>query len=198
MGSFEMNCKFRRFYPQTLCCVLVIFVFAIYGCAGLGGQAQAPVEPNESVSPPPPKEAVEIQKSSESKVLEQPYDLESEMPKDDSVGDLESKTERIKPLLPDSFSVEESLEPAVNSTAEYDLGYRVQLAAFTDAEGARDLKKIVMAATGMAVYIDYEDGLYKVRAGDFDTRAEASEARARLTADYPDCWIVRTTVKKTK
>ena len=51
-------------------------------------------------------------------------------------------------------------------------------------------------ALGIAVYIDYEDGLYKVRAGDFATRARASEARAKLAADYPDCWIVRTTIMK--
>ena len=62
----------------------------------------------------------------------------------------------------------------------------------------RDMKKKIMAVAGVAVYIDYEDGLYKVRVGDFATRSAASEARARLSADYPECWIVRTTVMKAK
>ena len=119
------------------------------------------------------------------------------MPEDDSVGEGDAEEESIEPVKSDTFSVEETVEPPAPA-AGYDIGYRVQLAAFAESAAARDLKKKIMAAVGITVYIEYEDGLYKVRVGDFATRAEASEARARLNADYPDCWIVRTTNMKAK
>ena len=119
------------------------------------------------------------------------------MPEDDSVGESEAAEESIEPVKADTFSVEETVEPPA-AAAGYEQGYRVQLAAFAESAGARALKKKVMAAAGIAVYIDYEHGCYKVRGGDFATRDEASEARTTLAADYPDCWIVRTTIIKAK
>jgi cell division septation protein DedD len=173
----------------------VIFLSIAAGCAGTGGDTSpAKVEQQEKV--PPPAE-IKPQPGTKEVAKEEPYDLESEMPEDDSVKEEEKVEESIKPLKADTFSVEETVEPPAEATG-YDLGYRIQLAAFTDPAGARELKKKVMAAAGIAVYIDYEDSLYKVRAGDFATRADAYEARARFTADYPDCWIVRTTIMKTR
>jgi cell division septation protein DedD len=174
----------------------VIFLCLLTGCAGTGGETPAvQAEPQETV-PPPPAE-IKPQPGTAEPAAQETYDLESEMPEDDSVKDEEKAEESIKPIKADTFSVEETVEPPA-AAAGYDLGYRIQLAAFTDPAGARELKKKVMATAGMAVYIDYEDGLYKVRAGDFATRADAYDARARFTADYPDCWIVRTTIMKAR
>jgi cell division septation protein DedD len=186
-----MNRKIRQFYPLTLIAGFVIFVCLTAGCAAPTGTATAvETEPRADVPPPPPGEKP-AQEPAET------YDLESEMPEDDAVAEEEAVVESIEPVREDSFSVEETVQPA-EPAAGYGLGYRVQLAAFNEPAGAREMKKKVMASTGLAVYIDFEDGMYKVRAGDFSTRAEASEARARLSEDFPDCWIVRTTVMMTE
>jgi hypothetical protein len=192
-----MRRRIRQFYPLTAAAAFIIFIGLLAGCAGTSKSTGTPVEQQETVPPPPPKTEQKQAEQQAKPVAEEPYDLESEMPEDDSVGESETAEESIEPVKADTFSVEETVEPAA-PTAAYELGYRVQLAAFAESAGARDLKKKVMAAARIAVYIDYEDGLYKVRAGDFATRAEAAEARTKLAADYPDCWIVRTTVTKAK
>jgi cell division protein FtsN len=191
-----LRSKIRRFYPLAAVVAFIIFISILPGCAGTGRSTQSPVEQREVAKPPARSEADRKTKP-ERHAADVPYDLESEKPEDDSVKSGESTIERIEPVKADTFSVEETVEPPA-AAAGYELGYRVQLAAFAEPAGARDLKKKIMAATGMAAYIDYEDGLYKVRAGDFATRAEALEARAKLATDYPDCWIVRTTVMKAK
>jgi cell division septation protein DedD len=190
-----MRIKIRDIYPLTGAAVLVIFLCLSAGCAGTSGSAGAAAEQEEPVPPPPPKAEAAVE--TVERPADEPYDLESEMPEDDSVDESESAEESIEPVTVDTFSVEETLEPPAPASG-YGLGYRIQLAAFAESAGARDLKKKVMATSRITVYIDYEDGLYKVRAGDFATRAEASEARAKLAADYPDCWIVRTTIMKAK
>lgn len=189
-----MRRRIRQFYPLTAAAAFIIFIGLLAGCAGTSKSTGTPVEQKETVPPPPPKTEHKQAEQGEP-AAEEPYDLESEMPEDDTVGESETAEESIEPVKADTFSVEETVEPAAPSAA-YTLGYRVQLAAFTESAGARDLKKKVMAAARIAVYIDYEGGLYKVRVGDFATRAEAAEARTKLAADYPDCWIVRTTVTK--
>ena len=192
-----MRRKISYFYPLTVTGTFVIFMSLFAGCAGTGRSTGTPVEQQEAVPPPPPQVEMKQEAEKSEPVDDEPYDLESEVPEDDSVGESEAAEESIEPLKADTFAVEETVEPPL-ATTRHELGYRVQLAAFTESAGARDLKKKVMAEAGVAVYIDYEDGLYKVRAGDFATRAEASEARTKLAADYPDCWIVRTTVTKAK
>jgi cell division septation protein DedD len=193
----RLKSKIRHFYPLTATAASIIFICLLAGCAGTGKSTGTTVEQQETVPPPPAQSKVKQGPEPEKPAADEPYDIESEIPEDDSVGERDSAVESIEPVKADTFSVEETVDPPAPATG-YELGYRVQLAAFAESAGARDLKKKVMAAAGVAVYIDYEDGLYKVRAGDFATRAEASEARAKLAADYPDCWIVRTTVMKAK
>jgi hypothetical protein len=48
----------------------------------------------------------------------------------------------------------------------------------------------------MNAYIEYEDGLYKVRAGDFAERTDAAQARSKFAGAYPGSWIVRTTIRR--
>lgn len=191
-----MRSKIRHFYPLTATAAFIIFSSMLAGCAGTGRVSPAQAD-QRSTAPPPAKSEVEQKAEPKKPVADVPYDLESEKPEDDSLKSSESRVESIEPVKADTFSVEETVQPPA-AAAGYEIGYRVQLAAFGESAGARDLKKKIMAAIGMAVYIDYEDGLYKVRAGDFATRAEALEARTKLAQDYPDCWIVRTTVMKAK
>lgn len=192
-----MISKIRHFYPLTATAAFVIFISLLAGCAGTTGSVGTPAGQQEQVPPPPPQGDVRQEAGPDKTAVDMPYDLESEAPEDDSVKEGDAVEESIEPVKADTFSVEETVEPPAPA-AGHELGYRVQLAAFAESAGARDLKKKIVAAAGIAVYIDYEDGLYKVRAGDFTARADASEARARLAADYPDCWIVRTTITKAK
>jgi hypothetical protein len=60
--------------------------------------------------------------------------------------------------------------------------WRVQVGAFQDEERARRLAD-TMRARGLAVVIDQQDDLYKVRVGNFTTRDEAVALQIRLTGD---------------
>lgn len=120
------------------------------------------------------------------------YDLDAEEQQEPFAG-AGYVEEDFEPLANDTFQVEEA-EPAAPQ-AVYGIGYRVQVFAAAELEAARELKKKVMAGTGLAAYIEYENGLYKVRAGDFATRDEAAAARAALSGEYPGCWIVQTTIE---
>lgn len=127
--------------------------------------------------------------------LEDVYDIDEELLEEDEIGDETELLDSLEKTARDTFSVKDINEVAP-SVEKFAKGYRVQVFASSDLEKAREFKKIFMAGTGLAVYIDYEGGLYKVRAGDYSGREEASEARLRLAEQYPDCWIVKTTIKK--
>ena len=79
----------------------------------------------------------------------------------------------------------------------YDIGYRdsgIRVGRSRrgrEGQGARSLRK-----PGMSAYIEYEEGLYKVRAGDFAERKDAAQARSKLAGAYPGSWIVRTTIRR--
>ncbi|MBN1164780.1 MAG: SPOR domain-containing protein [Candidatus Krumholzibacteriota bacterium] len=122
------------------------------------------------------------------------YDLEEERLEEDTLQVID-REENFIPVNRDTFTIRENTSVPVN-TVNYGIGYRIQLFALADLEKARELKKKVMAGTGLAVYIEFEGGLYKVRAGDFPLREGASQARAELVEQYPDCWIVKTTIVK--
>ncbi len=144
-------------------------------------------EAAEAESPPPVQETAAERD-------EVPYNIEDELEEDGS--DEETRVdEEFVPIRSDSFTIKD-VSPAPEHTAGYGIGFRIQLLASADLNKARELKKIVMAGTGLAVYIEFEDGLYKVRAGDFPTRDEAAGVRTGLAESYPDCWIVQTTIVK--
>ncbi|MCK4538554.1 MAG: SPOR domain-containing protein [Candidatus Krumholzibacteria bacterium] len=127
--------------------------------------------------------------------LEEVYDIDEEVLEDEDIGEETELLDKLEKTAPDTFSVKDINEepPSVEKFAK---GYRVQVFASSDLEKAKEFKKKLMAGTGLAVYIDYEGGLYKVRAGDFSGREGASDARVRLAEEYPDCWIVKTTIRK--
>jgi cell division protein FtsN len=128
-----------------------------------------------------------------------PYNLEEEMPEKTAQRPVEL-VEKLEPIRPDSFNVQDIDAGQTPQEAApkqlYDIGYRIQVFASSDKAAAEKVKQEVGAASGMPVYVDYEEGLYKVRAGDFLERKEAAEARQRLVGTYPGSWIVRTTIRK--
>ncbi len=123
------------------------------------------------------------------------YDLEDEMPEDDVIAEPKKLEESIDPVTPDPFIVEDvSVEES--GSVDYSLGFRVQVFASGELEKAEVIKEKVIGESGLEAYIEYEGGLYKVRVGDFSSREAAARARFSLVEMYPDCWIVRTTIKK--
>lgn len=123
------------------------------------------------------------------------YDLETEMGEVEDTEEPEDLEERIEPLEADTIKVEEVAVEEVEG-AGYGLGFRVQVFASGEIDKARLFKGKAVSETGLPAYIDFEGGLYKVRIGDFGSREEAATARVHLVDLYPDCWIVKTTIRK--
>ena len=79
------------------------------------------------------------------------------------------------------------------------MGFRVQLGAYNDQDGAEKLAARIKAQMGgkYPVYVRYYAPLWKVQAGDCRTKEEARALRnflARL--GYPDAWVVTAGIKK--
>jgi rare lipoprotein A len=72
-------------------------------------------------------------------------------------------------------------------------GYRVQIVASSYEDNARAVAdKIRAAYPGTGVYVQHIQNLYKVRVGDFTSRAGAESMRDKLkAAGYTDAWIVK-------
>jgi len=122
------------------------------------------------------------------------YNLETEMPEKAPQRPAQL-IDRLEPVASDTFSVQD-IDIEEKPKQLYDIGYRIQVFASNDRTAAERVKQRVIAETRMPAYIDYEDGLYKVRAGDFTERKEAAQAGAKLAGAYPGWWIVRTTIRK--
>ena len=74
------------------------------------------------------------------------------------------------------------------------IGYRIQLGAFNDMEGAQELAEKARASFGSLcpVYVRFYSPYWKVQAGDCATRAEAESLRSFLRGKgYPDSFIVQ-------
>lgn len=122
------------------------------------------------------------------------YDLEEEMPEKAPQRPAQL-IEKLEPVRPDTITVQDIATDNAPKQ-RYDIGYRIQVFASSDRAAAEKVKTAVVAETRLATYIDYEDGLYKVRAGDFAERKDAAQARVKLAGAYPGSWIVRTTIRK--
>lgn len=122
------------------------------------------------------------------------YDLEEEMPERAPQRPAEL-IERLEPMTSDTIAVQD-IATDETPRQRYDIGYRIQVFASSDRGAAQKVRDAVIAQTRLATYIDYEDGLYKVRAGDFTERKDAAQARVKLAGAYPGSWIVRTTILK--
>lgn len=122
------------------------------------------------------------------------YDIEDEMP-EKSPQRPAQLVETLEPVRSDTISVQDvAVEEAPKQ--RYDVGYRIQVFASGDRAAAEKVKEKIAAETAMNAYIEFEDGLYKVRAGDFAERKDAAQARLKLAGTYPGSWIVRTTIRR--
>ena len=122
------------------------------------------------------------------------YDLGQEDPEKAPQGPVQL-VERLEPAKPDTITVHDvAIEQKPKQL--YSVGYRIQVFASGDRAAAEKVKERVVAETRLSAYIDNEDGLYKVRAGDFAERKDAVQARLKLAGMYPGSWIVRTTIRQ--
>jgi cell division protein FtsN len=122
------------------------------------------------------------------------YDIEDEMPEKTAQRPAQL-IERLEPVVPDTISVQDvAVEESLKQ--RYDIGYRIQVFASSDRAAAEKVRDRIVAETGMNAYIEYEEGLYKVRAGDFAERKDAAQARLKLAGAYSGSWIVRTTIRR--
>ncbi|MBN1884641.1 MAG: SPOR domain-containing protein [Candidatus Krumholzibacteriota bacterium] len=124
-----------------------------------------------------------------------PYDLEAEMPVEDTLAVAPEEDIEFERVDTTSVRVEEAATGTAVPEA-FALGYRVQVFASRELAAAKAVKERIVAEGDLATYIEYEDGLYKVRVGDFESRDAAAAARVALGDRYPDCWIVQTTVRR--
>lgn len=71
-------------------------------------------------------------------------------------------------------------------------GYRIQIFATSNIDEANAMRlTTVQRVTEDSVYIVYDPPVYKVRVGDFRTRAEASQKLGSLNSiGFPDAWVV--------
>lgn len=69
--------------------------------------------------------------------------------------------------------------------------WRVQVGAFNDEDHAQRMAA-TLRGRGMQVFIDFIDGLYKVRVGNFATAAEAALAKEELSGQGYSTWVIQT------
>jgi len=69
--------------------------------------------------------------------------------------------------------------------------WRVQIGAFASEDNANRLADSIRAR-GLPVFIDFQDGFYKIRVGSFGTVAEALLAKEQFAADGYPTWVIQT------
>jgi septal ring-binding cell division protein DamX len=178
----------RQYTSLSFLALFFLLLAAFAGCTRPASTGSAEREMSR-----PPEPAEESTQQPVAEIDESIYDLEEEMPEEDTV-EPEELEERIEPIVVDTVLVEEVAAPEPIVT--YGIGYRVQILASGERGAAESLKAKAEGEIAMPVYIEFEDGYYKVRVGDFATRDEAAAARSRLSELYPDCWIVSTTIHR--
>lgn len=168
----------------------------------------APAPPGTGRAPASPAARTPVARTASAdtaKGREPAYRFEDELPEKTPAREA-PLVERIEPLAADTFSVEEGAveekpapagEPARETQPKqlFSIGYRIQVYASADRSAAERMQKRVAAEAKMPAYIDFEDGLYKVRAGDFAERKDAAQAKLSMEKLFPGCWIVRTTIR---
>jgi len=106
----------------------------------------------------------------------------------------------LKGLTP-ATSEEKEAEPAAPAELPADIimGFRVQIGAFSQQQGAEEIASRARVRLGptISVYVRYYAPLWKVQVGDCRTRQEAETLRDTLRKiDYPDAWIDSSGIKR--
>ena len=101
---------------------------------------------------------------------------------------IEEAVEFIEEFVEDTTTVETPPPPTPEPTTVY----RVQIGAFYDVSGANKRKARAVSLFDKAVYVEYIAPYYKVRIGDFASKAEAGNYKARVSNYYRDAFITET------
>ena len=104
----------------------------------------------------------------------------------------EVETPALEPAEVPAQGVPEAYAPEVL------MGFRVQLGAFNDQEGAEKfVGRVRERISSYPVYIRYYHPLWKVQVGDCRTREEARRLRDILRGrGYPDAWVVESGIQR--
>ncbi|MCK4234834.1 SPOR domain-containing protein [candidate division WOR-3 bacterium] len=71
--------------------------------------------------------------------------------------------------------------------------FRVQIGAFYGTDGANKRKARSVSLFNKPIYIEYIAPYYKVRVGDFTSKAEAESFKAKVVRYYGDAFVTETT-----
>jgi hypothetical protein len=97
-------------------------------------------------------------------------------------------------------SAAESAAVSVDTThaksSPYVAGFRIQVIATPSPLSSVRTRLQAAESTGLPAGIDWEEGLYKVRIGAFESRSEAEQALDAFSESLPDAWIASTVVKR--
>ncbi|HIC85719.1 MAG TPA: SPOR domain-containing protein, partial [Desulfobacterales bacterium] len=84
--------------------------------------------------------------------------------------------------------------PAVETKV---MGYRIQIGAFSSKESAEMLADRVRSSFNVGVYVQYVPPYYKVRVGDFLTRAEADNFKMKVwEMGFTKAFVVESEIKR--
>lgn len=167
----------RRVPVGLICCCVVVTLGLAVGCTTAAKEKPA------AASDPEPYRI-----ESEGEVPPLP---ESQVRKEvDEVDTFEEM-----PVTDDGIAVEnvDPPPPPPKETAEKTMdGYRIQLLASGSDASAQEVSAIAASKLGVPAYVDFVDGVYKVRVGNCPTREEAEALLAKCRgAGYGDAWIVQ-------
>jgi len=90
-------------------------------------------------------------------------------------------------------------KPNISAGSETVMGFRVQVFQSTSIEQANQLKDdLSLLLEDTEIYMEYDSPYYKVRVGDFLTRADANKMMNLLVdRGYKEAWVVPDRVYKT-
>ncbi len=174
---------------KTIRCIVVTGILGalLAGCASNPPSGTRPARP------------ADVERASE----KQPYDFRSEgkipplQPGDAAnepdIQEIGVSENRIDVADADAPPVVAPTEPTpVETLAD---GFRVQVFATADRAIADSEAQLAGGRFGAPAYVDLDGGMYKVRVGDFVTRAEADKALAAIRRNYADAWVVATKIR---
>jgi len=172
-----------RWHTAWLSIALALFAAAFASCAPAsqqrakrGSQSQPYDFEKEGQIPPAPKNVKEEADVEEMPVIEDTIEVEdAEAPPDTAP----------KPTSPPAGAAPKTVD-----------GFRVQVFASQSQDVAEAARRTAAARLGIPAYLEFVDGLYKVRVGDCRTREEAEGVLATCrSVFYKDAWIVETQVR---
>jgi len=86
-----------------------------------------------------------------------------------------------------------------NYKAQGSEGYRIQLFSDGGTAAKEEAQKLVESLNeqypDQSAYLTYDQPNFKVRCGDFRTKAEARKAQIELLRNYPGCFIVKDNIR---